>query len=308
MRILFMGTPEFAVPSLKILLDQGYPVVSVVTTPDKPQGRGQKVAASAIKEFAANRHLPILQPGDLKDPVFASALTELRPDLIVVVAFRILPPEIFKIPRRGAFNLHASLLPRYRGAAPINWAVMSGEEKTGVTTFFLQERVDTGSILFQESVRIGPNETAGELHDRLSLLGAEVVLKTVRAIESGTASPVLQDESMASRAPKIFKEDCRINWSTGAVHIHNFVRGLSPVPCAWTTYQGKMLRIYRTALAGTAGDDPGIVTDVRPDSLVIGASGGQVSLEELQLEGRKRMTIAEFLRGHHLRPGDRLGD
>lgn len=308
MRILFMGTPEFAVPSLKILLDQGYPVVSVVTTPDKPQGRGRKLAASAIKEFAADRHLPILQPDNLKDPEFVAALIKLQPDLIVVVAFRILPPDIFKIPRRGAFNLHASLLPRFRGAAPINWAIMNGDEQTGVTTFFLQERVDTGSILFQESVRIGPNETAGELHDKLSMLGAEVVLKTVRAIESGTASPVLQDESLVSRAPKIHKEDCRINWSLKAAHVHNFVRGLSPVPCAWTTFQGKVLRIYRTALAGAAGEDPGIVTDVRPERLVIGTSSGQISLEEVQLEGRNRMTIAEFLRGHHLQQGDRLGN
>ena len=308
MRILFMGTPEFAVPSLKILLDQGYPVVSVVTTPDKPQGRGQKVAASAIKEFAAARHLPILQPDNLKDPEFVAVLTKLQPELIVVVAFKILPPEVFLIPRKGAFNLHASLLPRFRGAAPINWAIIRGEEQTGVTTFFLQERVDTGSILFQESIPIGPNETAGELHDRLSLLGAEVVLNTVRAIESGTAIPVQQDESLVSRAPKIFREDCRINWSQEAVHVHNFVRGLSPTPCAWTTYQGKMLRIYRTALAGTAGVDPGVVTDVQPERLLIGTSSGQISLEEVQLEGRRRMTITEFLRGHHLQPGDRFGE
>jgi len=308
MRILFMGTPEFAVPSLKILLDQGYPVVSVVTTPDKPQGRGQKVAASAIKEFAAARHLPILQPDNLKDPEFVAVLTKLQPELIVVVAFKILPPEVFLIPRKGAFNLHASLLPRFRGAAPINWAIIRGEEQTGVTTFFLQERVDTGSILFQESIPIGPNETAGELHDRLSLLGAEVVLNTVRAIESGTAIPVQQDESLVSRAPKIFREDCRINWSQEAVRVHNFVRGLSPTPCAWTTYQGKMLRIYRTALAGTAGVDPGVVTDVQPERLLIGTSSGQISLEEVQLEGRRRMTITEFLRGHHLQPGDRFGE
>lgn len=303
-----MGTPEFAVPSLKILLDHGYPVVSVVTTPDKPQGRGQKIAPSAIKGFASDRHIPVLQPEDLKDPGFVTAVTQLQPELIVVVAFRILPPSVFNIPSKGAFNLHASLLPKFRGAAPINWAIINGEEETGVTTFLLQERVDTGSILLQESVRIGADENAGELHDRLSRLGAEVVLKTVRMIESGTANPLRQNESEASRAPKIFREDCRIRWTEPAVRVHNFVRGLSPIPCAWTTSQGKMLRIYRTALAGGTGESPGVITDVQPDRLVIGTSGGQISLEEVQLEGRKRMAIAEFLRGHHIQPGDRLGE
>ncbi len=307
MRILFMGTPEFAVPSLKILLDQGYPVVSVVTAPDKPQGRGQKVAASATKAFALERQIPLLQPENLKDPQFIEAVTNLQPDLIVVVAFRILPPEIFTIPRSGAFNLHASLLPKYRGAAPINWAVMRGEEETGVTTFFLQERVDTGSVLLQARARIGPDETAGELHDRLSTLGADVVLKTVQAIEAGTASPRVQDESLVSRAPKIFKEDCRINWGAKSAQVHNFVRGLSPVPCAWTTHEGKMLKIYRTSLAGVGVEDPGAVADVRSDRLLVGTMSGQISLEELQLEGGKRMTIAEFLRGHRMRQGDRFG-
>lgn len=308
MRILFMGTPEFAVPSLKILLDEGYPVVSVVTTPDKPQGRGRKVAASAIKEFASDRHIPILQPENLKDTQFVAAVADLQPDLIVVVAFRILPPEVFRIPRLGAFNLHASLLPRFRGAAPINWAIMNGEEESGVTTFFLQERVDTGSVLLQERVRIGPDETAGELHDRLSVLGAHVVLKTARIIESGQASPLIQDESLVSRAPKIFKEDCRINWSAKAAQVHNFVRGLSPTPCAWTTYQGKMLRVYRTSLAEGAGKGSGIVADVRLDRLAVSTASGLLALEEVQLEGRKRMTIDEFLRGHHVQQGDRFGE
>jgi methionyl-tRNA formyltransferase len=308
MRILFMGTPEFAVPSLHILLDEDYPVVSVVTTPDKPQGRGQKVGASAVKEFAANRKLPILQPENLRDPAFVTALTDLRPDLIVVVAFRILPAEVFTIPRLGAFNLHASLLPRYRGAAPINWAIMNGEEETGVTTFFLQERVDTGSVLLQEKVSIGPDETAGELHDRLSVLGAQVVLKTVRMIESGNAQSLKQDESLVSRAPKIFKDDCRINWSANAGQVHNFVRGLSPAPCAWTTFRGKMLKVYRTSLAGSGGDGAGVAAEVRVDRLAVCTSNGLIALDEVQLEGKKRMMIAEFLRGHHVQRGDRFGE
>ena len=311
MRILFMGTPAFAIPSLKTLLEHRYSVVSIVTSPDKPQGRGQKVAYSPVKAFALERQIPLLQPDDLKDPQFISAVAELQPDLIVVVAFRILPPEVYRIPQSGAFNLHASLLPRYRGAAPINWAIMNGEEETGVTTFFLQEKVDTGSVLLQSRVRIGPDETAGELHERLAELGAHVVLQTVRTIEIGNVKPDIQDESRSSRAPKIFKEDCRINWNMSAQKVHNFVRGLSPVPCAWTTHQGRMLKVYRTSLAGTAGGTPaadaGRIVDVQPDRLLVSTTSGQVSIGEVQQEGRKRMAIAEFLRGFPLSAGERLG-
>jgi methionyl-tRNA formyltransferase len=311
MRILFMGTPEFAIPSLKTLLEHGYNIVSVVTTPDKPQGRGQKVTPSPVKEFAVERSLPVLQPQLLKDPAFVSAVSDLQPDLIAVVAFRILPPEVFQIPRLGSFNLHASLLPKFRGAAPINWAIMKGEEETGVTTFFLQDKVDTGSILLQARVRIGRNDTAGELHDRLSDLGAQVVLQTVRAIEMGTAKPVRQEESASSRAPKIFRENCEIDWKKPAHQIHNFVRGLSPSPCAWTKHQGKVLRIYRTELVDGTGHhgrhEPGIVSEVSPTNVVIGTKEGAVALTEVQQEGRKRMGIAEFLRGYPLRVGDHFG-
>jgi methionyl-tRNA formyltransferase len=308
MRILFMGTPEFAIPSLNILLDNGYPVVSVVTAPDKPQGRGQKLLPSAVKAFALERNLPLLQPENLRDPQFISAVSHLHPDLIVVVAFRILPPEVFTIPRAGAFNLHASLLPKYRGAAPINWAIINGERETGVTTFFLQERVDTGSVLLQERIPIGAQETAGELHDKLSALGGEVVLRTVRMIEEGTAHPQMQDDSLATRAPKIFKEDCRVDWAKSAMQVHNFVRGLSPHPCAWTTHDGKVLRLYRTTLMEGGQPEPGVVQDVAPDRLFVGTANGQVSVLEVQLEGRKKMTIAEFLRGYSLKAGDRFGD
>lgn len=308
MRILFMGTPEFAIPSLHILLNNGYPVVSVVTAPDKPQGRGQKLAPSAVKAFALERNLPVHQPENLRDPQFISALTDLRPDLIVVVAFRILPPEVFTIPRSGAFNLHASLLPKYRGAAPINWAIINGETETGVTTFFLQERVDTGSVLIQERIPIGLHETAGDLHDKLAALGAEAVLRTVRMIEEGTAQPQIQDDSLASRAPKIFKEDCRIDWAKSGMQVHNFVRGLSPHPCAWTTHGGKVLRLYRTSPIEGGQPKPGVVQDVGSDRLVVGTASGQVSILEVQQEGRKRMTVADFLRGYALNAGDRFGD
>jgi methionyl-tRNA formyltransferase len=311
MRIIFMGTPGFAIPSLKVLLEHGYNVVSVVTAPDKPQGRGQKIAPSPIKEFALQKNLPFLQPERLKASEFASDVARLQPDLIIVVAFRILPPEVFTIPRLGSFNLHASLLPKYRGAAPINWALIQGEEETGVTTFFLQEKVDTGSVLLQARLRIGPNETAGELHDRLAELGSQVVLQTVRAIEVGNVAVQPQDESVASQAPKIFREDCFIDWNKPSQQLHDFVRGLSPHPCAWTKLNRKILRIYRTTIAESAellpGRKAGDIIDVRPNLVLVRTQTGALALEEVQQEGKKRMGISEFLRGTPLNVGDRLG-
>ena len=306
-----MGTPDFAIPSLKVLLEHGYTIASVVTAPDKPQGRGQKVASPPVKEFALERDLPILQPQSLKAPEFVSAIANLQPDLIVVVAFRILPPEVFRIPRLGSFNLHASLLPKFRGAAPINWAIIRGEEETGVSTFLLQEKVDTGSILLQARVRIGPDETAGELHDRLADLGAHVVLQTVRMIELGSSNPQYQDESLASLAPKIFREDCSIDWRRPAAEIHNFVRGVSPSPCAWTTHQGKVLRVFRTTLVSDPGSvpnvAPGLIAEVNAERVIVGTKSGFVALTVVQQEGRKRMGIGEFLRGYSLKVGDKLG-
>ena len=312
MRIVFMGTPEFAIPSLRVLLEHGFDVVSVVTAPDKPQGRGQKIAPSPVKDFSLQKNLRILQPERLKSTEFISDVTRLQPDLIVVVAFRILPPEVFTIPRLGAFNLHASLLPKYRGAAPINWAVIRGEEETGVTTFFLQEKVDTGSILLQARLRIGPDETAGELHDRLAELGSQIVLQTVRTIEMGSVRAQSQDDSLASSAPKIFREDCSIDWHKPSQQIHDFVRGLSPSPCAWTTLNRKVLRIYRTSIAEAAellpGSKAGEIVDVKPDRALVRTQTGVLALEEVQQEGRKRMTISEFLRGTSFKAGDRLGN
>jgi methionyl-tRNA formyltransferase len=311
MRIIFMGTPEFALPSLRILLAHNYAIVAVVTSPDKPQGRGQRSAPSPVKELALERHLRLLQPENLKAADFISSVASLQPDLIVVVAFRILPREVFTVPRFGSLNLHASLLPKYRGAAPINWAIINGEQESGVTTFFLKEKVDTGSIILQARVRIGPDETAGELHDRLADLGAEVVLQTVRQVELGSVQVQAQDESLASQAPKIFKEDCRLNWQSTAQHIHNFVRGLSPYPCAWTTHEGKMLRLYRTQplvdAPGIPDSPPGTIADVENDRLIVQTGSGVISLIEIQQEGRRRMGISEFLRGYHLHAGDRLG-
>jgi methionyl-tRNA formyltransferase len=306
-----MGTPEFAVPSLRILHEHDYPIVAVVTAPDKPRGRGRQVSFTPVKEFALRNNLFCLQPEDLTDQKFVEAVKSLEPELIVVVAFRILPKPVYTIPKLGAFNLHASLLPKYRGAAPINWAIINGESETGVTTFFLEEKVDTGSIILQARVKIGPDETAGELHDKLADVGAEIVLQTVRLIELNKAKPRPQSGALASPAPKIFKEHCKIDWTKSAQQVHNFVRGLSPMPCAWTTYQNHSLKIYRTALmpsnpeeAGNA--EPGQIVRSNKSSLWVQTGFGVIGIVELQLEGKKRLGVKEFLRGYRIGEGDLL--
>ena len=307
MRIVFMGTPHFALPSLKILIDNNYPIVGVVTVPDKPSGRGQEISVPAVKEFAVQRQLNVLQPDKLKDSSFIDQLSSLNPDLFVVVAFRILPPEVFRIPKHGAFNLHASLLPKYRGAAPINWAIINGEKESGVTTFFLQETVDTGNVILQARLPVGEDETAGELHDKLAGVGAEIVLHTVRLIEAGKASPKPQDSATASPAPKIFKEDCKIDWSKPAHQVHNFIRGLSPRPCAFTFHGKMLLKIYGSRIAtGGKGKQPGEVLGT-DRQIVIATGDGAVGITDLQQEGKRRMSAEEFLRGYRLHTGDVLG-
>jgi len=301
MRIVFMGTPAFAVPSLRTLLEQDHTIATVVTAPDKPKGRGQEIAFSPVKEFALSRQLALLQPERLKDQSFVSALQALQPDLVVIVAFRILPKEVFSIPRFGAFNLHASLLPKYRGAAPINWAIMNGETETGVTTFFLQEKVDTGSIILQARVKIGEDETAGELHDKLADVGAEIVLQTVRLIELGRIHPRNQDDTEATPAPKIFREDCRVDWTNSSLKIHNFVRGLSPHPCAWTNHERRVLKIYKTQLPRVTKPEtqtPGTIVESGAKTLRIATGDSSISILEIQQEGKRRMGIEEFLRGY----------
>jgi methionyl-tRNA formyltransferase len=305
MRILFMGTPDFAIPSLSILLEHSYEITGVVTAPDKPRGRGQQVSCTPIKEFALQRNLPVLQPNNLRDPKLISEIQRLNPDLIVVVAFRILPKEIYSVPKYGSFNLHASLLPKYRGAAPINWAIINGETESGVTTFFLQDKVDTGSVLLQARVKIGINETAGELHDKLSEVGAEIVLQTVRLIELGKTQPRKQDDTLACPAPKIFKDDCKISWQKPSLQVHNFIRGLSPFPAAWTMHNEKIIKIYRT-ITIDGQSEAGIILEKTNNALYIGTGNGVISILEIQQEGKKRLGIEEFLRGYAIEKGDKL--
>ncbi len=308
MRIVFMGTPDFAVPSLRRLAEAGYGPVAVVTAPDKPRGRGRRIHPTPVKEEAQRLGIKtILQPASLHDPAFAKAVRRLAPDLIVVVAFRILPPDVFRIARKGAFNLHGSLLPKYRGAAPIHRAVMAGETQTGVSTFFLREAVDTGNVILQRTMSIGPDETTGEVHDRMMAMGAEVVVETVRCIDRGQVEVHSQNDEEATPAPRIRKEDARIVWDRPAHQVHNGIRGLSPHPGAWTCDGENMVKIYRTHIAdsgreGGAQGMPGQVTDVS-DRLVVACGEGAVELLELQQEGRRRLPAMDFLRGHALPVG-----
>lgn len=299
-----MGTPDFAVASLDALIKAGCNVVAVITAPDKPAGRGQKIQESAVKQYAVANGLEVLQPVKLKDPGFIEKLKSLKADLQVVVAFRMLPEIVWDMPSKGTINLHASLLPSYRGAAPINWAVINGEKETGVTTFLLQHEIDSGSILFAEKVPIGEDETAGELHDKLMYTGSELLIKTVKAIETGDYAPKMQDESRLDElphAPKIFKEDCLINWSQSARKVYNHIRGMSPYPAAYTNLKGKSLKIYSAELLDKQpGIQPGgFLTDDKTN-LRFACLDGFICVKDLQLEGKKRMKVDEFLRGFKL--------
>jgi methionyl-tRNA formyltransferase len=298
--IIYMGTPEFAVPSLEILCDQGYDISAVITSPDKPGGR-LGVQQSAVKKFALARGLRVLQPEKLKNPEFLETLRSLKADLQIVVAFRMLPEVVWNMPPLGTMNLHGSLLPRYRGAAPINWAIINGETETGLTTFLLKHEIDTGDLLYQERISIGENETAGELHDRMMLLGAQLVLKSVRAIESGEAKPMPQADTAATHAPKIFSDTCEIDFNQPAAKVHNFIRGLSPVPGAWTKLDGKTLKILRSLKDIQPGSGtPGVFSSDGKNYLRVSTTDGYVQILELQLEGKKRMSVRDFLNGYRV--------
>jgi methionyl-tRNA formyltransferase len=302
LRIAFFGTPEFAARILRDLVDRGENIVAVVTTPDKPQGRGRRLSASAVRVTAEELGIPVLTPSRHKDPEFLHALSEVKADVFVVVAYKILPPEVFRMPRLGTFNIHASLLPKYRGAAPINWAIIRGEQETGLTTFLLDETIDTGAILLQETMRLGPDETAGELHDRMMLRGAEIAQRTLLLLASGEVPARSQTGAQATTAPKIFPEDCKIDFDRPASDVKNFIRGLSPSPGAYALLpDGIRLKILRVASATKDDLSPGefyVAGDHRKAYVGCG-DGSALEIIELQVPGKRPMTAEELLRGHH---------
>ncbi len=306
LNIIFMGTAEFAVPCLKKIHESRHNIAAVVTAPDLPRGRGQKVSFTPVKEFAAERRIDVLQPGaekgSLRDPMFIEHLKSYNADLFLVVAFRILPPEVFELPPLGSINLHGSLLPKFRGAAPINWAIIRGEKETGVTTFFIQKQVDTGNMILQKSLPIGEDETAGEVHDRLSLLGAEALMETVELVADGKAPKMIQDESLVSTAPKIFKEQCKIDWNRPAIEIKNFVRGLSPYPCAYTTIHNEPFKIFKVSIDPNRSSNEAAghiaAIDKQEGIAVVSADQKLVWIKDIQPPSKKKMSVQEFLRGH----------
>lgn len=324
LRIIFMGTPDFAVASLDALVKAGCNIVAVITAPDKPAGRGMQLQQSAVKKYAVEKDIPVLQPEKLKNPEFLAALKSLKADLQVVVAFRMLPEAVWNMPPLGTINLHGSLLPQYRGAAPINWAVINGEKETGVTTFKLKHEIDTGDILMQEAFPIGEDETAGEVHDRMKEIGAALLVKTVKGLSDGSIKELPQgvivhvkkmqtlidnktlagpdevdEKSVLKHAPKIFTETCRIDFNKSTEEVHNLVRGLSPFPGAFTTLNGKTLKLYRTEkVAENTNAIPGTYSTDNKSFLKFACADGAVLVKELQLEGKKKMTVEEFLRGY----------
>ena len=314
LRIVYMGTPEFAVESLKRLVEGGYNIVGVITMPDKPMGRhGSVLQPSPVKQYAVSQGLKVLQPEKLKDESFVAELRELKADLQIVVAFRMLPEVVWNMPRLGTFNLHASLLPQYRGAAPINWAVINGETETGITTFFLKHEIDTGEIIDQVRVPIADTDNVGDVYERLMNLGGDLVVKTVDSILDGSVKTVPQDKlaegEVLRPAPKIFKESCRIDWSKGVKQIYDFVRGLSPYPAAWTELcQGstapQVLKIYETdKIFAEHSFEPGAVVTDKKTYFRIAVTDGYINICSLQLAGKKRMGVADFLRGYHHEDG-----
>ncbi len=306
LKIVFMGTPEFAVASLKALVDNNFNIVGVITMPDKPAGRGYKIQYSAVKQYALEQNLPLLQPTNLKDETFLEQLRNLKADLQIVVAFRMLPEIVWNMPRLGTFNLHASLLPKYRGAAPINWSIINGDKETGITTFFLTHDIDTGKIIYQEKVEILPDDNAETLYDKLMAKGAKLVLKTTDAIINDSIETIEQEKLISNEqdilpAPKIFKETCRIDWNQTSENINNFVRGLSPYPAAWsmlhTDNEPVSVKIFSIAIE-TDNLTPGKILTDNKSYLKVGTNNGAISIQDLQLAGKKRIKISNFLNGY----------
>lgn len=309
MNLVFMGTPAFAVPSLEGLLAAHHRVLAVVTQPDRPRGRGQKVSPSPVKEVALAHQLPVLQPARAREPSFLAQLKACEPDIMVVVAYgQLLPPALLAIPPQGCVNVHASLLPKFRGAAPINWALIRGEHMTGVSLVLLEETLDTGPIFRQSEVPIDPADNAQTLHDRLAVLGARCLLTVVDSIAAGVAKPVPQDHSQATYAPKLRKEDGIIRWDRSAIELANLIRGVTPWPGAFTMHGGTPLKIRRAQAIPTAeAGRPGYLARLDARGAWVETSAGYLILEEVQPAGRRAMDIAAYARGHALRPGDRLG-
>jgi methionyl-tRNA formyltransferase len=315
MKIVFMGTPDFAIPSLQKLIDVNHEILAVVTAPDKQRGRGKEFSFTPVKEFALKNNLQIFTPGELLDHEFVSQIKKLNGDLFVVVAFRILPKELYTLPKYGSINLHASLLPKYRGAAPIQWSLINGDKETGVTTFFLQDKVDTGNIILQKNIPIEDKDDFGSLHDKLMYIGADVLINTVELIEKENVIVTEQENSLATPAPKITKELCEINWNKSATEIHNLVKGLSPYPGAFFFYKGKIFKVFKTKIQSevisqgfewksiSIGLGKKIVhlkVLQTKKNIFIETGSDIIQILELQSEGRKRMTTEEFLRGSSL--------
>lgn len=309
MRILFMGTPDFAVPALDILVQHGYDVVGVITATDKYGGRGGKtLLTSAVKRYAVEQGLTILQPPNLKAPAFVAEVQALKADLQIVVAFRMLPEIIWNMPPLGTYNLHGSLLPRYRGAAPIHWAVINGDAETGVTTFKLKHEIDTGNILLQRSMPIGPDDTTGMVHDRMMALGASAVLETVQLLEQGNPTFTPQDDSLVTKAPKLHRDNCKMDWHTTTEAAYNKIRGLNPYPLAWTMLDGSELKIYRAERDTVShSEQPGSIRSDGKRYLRYATLDGYIYLKDVKLQGKKRMDITQLLNGLSL-PSELLGD
>jgi len=308
-RILFMGTPTFAVPALQDLVRCGYPVIGVVTQPDRPQGRGRAITSPPVKILAEKLNLPLVQPEKVREQLFLDTFRRLAPDLVIVAAFgQILPGEVIYAPPEGCINIHPSLLPKYRGAAPINWALIRGDQTTGVTIMRMDEGVDSGDILLQEETPIGPEESFGELHDRLAILGAGMLIKTLEMLATGTVRPKPQDHNLATPAPRLDRETGLIRWENDCREIVSLIRGLSPVPCAYTGLDGKKLKVFKASAEPAAiAEAPGTIAVETPGAIRVTAGNGYVLLKEVQLEGKKRMAVSDFLGGCRVLPGQILG-
>ncbi len=307
MRIIFMGTPRISVECLKYLLKSRHDIVAVVTKPDVIKGRGRKLVQVDTKKFAIDHNIPVITPSKLKDESFLLEIKKLKPDIIVVVAFQILPRVLFSIPRYGTVNLHGSLLPEYRGAAPINRAIMNGETETGITVFSINEKVDCGGILLKEKIDILRDDTAGDISAKMVKAGGPLLLKALDGIEDGSISPVCQENDQATKAPKIFPDDTNINWNRTDKEIHNLIRGLSPAPCSRTRFKGKIIKIYRSELSNTPSCGiPGSIEVKNKESMLVNTTKNQLSLLELQREGKTKLPVAEFLRGFNPGPDSKF--